>query len=421
MKGAKGVDRVIYHVDCNGFYASVECLDNPSLKDVPLAVAGDPKNRSGIILVKNEIAKRFGVKTTETIWQARRKCPGLVLVPPRHERYHEVSKKVKALFLDYTDQVESFGLDEAWLDVTGSLSYFRATPVELAHRLRERVKREIGITVSIGVSFNKIFAKLGSDMKKPDAVTVISRENYRQLVWPLPANDLLFVGRMAAAELEKHAVYTIGDIARRERDELVRMLGKAGHTLWLYANGLDDGRVRRFDEREPVKSVGNGMTFRRDLCGEEEIRAGVISLCDEVATRMRDEGVKCRTVQVHIKRPDLSTLSRQASLPRATYLQKELADTAMELIRKNWRMNAPIRALTITATNLVSENEALEQLSLFELVEPSQRESREKLERAEEAMRAIRARHGRQSIAMGYVDNEELGIRRFGHREDDGE
>ena len=285
------MERMIYHVDCNGFYASVECLDNPALRGVPLAVAGDPKDRSGIILAKNELAKRYGVQTTETLWQARRKCPELVLVPPRHDRYHEVSEQVKALFETYTDQVESFGLDEAWLDVTGSLRYFSASAMELADRIRLHVKDEIGITVSIGVSFNKVFAKLGSDMKKPDAVTVISRENYRQLIWPLPASELLYVGKVAAEELRRRFIYTIGDLAQQDRAELTRLLGKSGDLLWIYANGLDREPVRKARESEPVKSIGNGMTFRRDLRGESEIRAGIIALSDEVATRLRRTGM----------------------------------------------------------------------------------------------------------------------------------
>ncbi|MEG1892202.1 MAG: DNA polymerase IV [Clostridia bacterium] len=405
------MERVIYHIDCNAFYASVECLDRPELHRVPLAVAGDPKERSGIILAKNEIAKRYGVKTAETIWQAKRKCPGLVLVPPRHERYQEVSRSVKALFGQYTDQVESFGQDEAWLDVTGSLRYFRAGPLELANSIRERVRREIGITVSVGVSFNKVFAKLGSDFKKPDATTVISRENYQRLVWPLPAQELLFVGRAAAAELTKRYLYTIGDIARFHREELARMLGKGGDTLWLYANGLDCAPVRCPEELEPVKSIGNGMTFRRDLVGEAELKAGILALADEVAARLRAEGVQCRTLQLMIKNTQLRCISRQTALANPTHLQRELVEAAMALLRANWSMTVPVRALTVTAMNLVRDGEACEQLSLMELLSPADIGRRERQERMEAAVCGIRARYGVSSIAMGYAKNEELGIR----------
>jgi len=392
---------VIYHVDCNGFYASVECLDNPSLRDVPLAVAGDPKDRCGIILAKNELAKRSGVQTTETIGQAKRKCPGLVLVPPRHDRYHEVSASVKALFETYTDQVESFGLDEAWLDATGSLRYFGVTDVGLADRIREQVKHKIGITVSIGVSYNKVFAKLGSDMQKPDAITVISRDNYQRLIWPLPAGELLYVGKVAAEGLRRHFIYTIGDLAKQDRGELFRMLGKSGDTLWVYANGLDAEPVRKIEEGESIKSIGNGMTFRRDLRGESEVKAGVIALSDEVATRLRRAGMKCETVQVMIKNPEFITISRQKAVGHPTHLQRELVDVAMALVNANWQMKSPIRALTVTALNLVSENEAYEQLSLLD--GQGEIRDRDRLERLESAMHEIRKKHGVGSIAMGYV------------------
>lgn len=407
------MERVIYHIDCNGFYASVECLDNPALGAGPLAVAGDPKNRNGIILAKNELAKRCGVKTAEAIWQAKGKCPCLMLVPPRFYRYHEVSRQVKSLFEDYTDQVESFGLDEAWLDVTGSLNYFGTDAMQLAERIRRRVKKDVGITVSIGVSFNKVFAKLGSDMNKPDAVTVISRENYRGMVWPLPVRDLLYVGRVAAEQLEKRRIRTIGELAQRDRWELAALLGKMGDMLWSYANGLDEEPVRRVDEQEPVKSVGNGMTFRRDLMGEEEIRAGIIALADEVAFRLRAEGVKCRTVQVMIKNPMLKSISRQMALANPTHLQKELVDAAMALVKAHWQITSPIRALTVTAMNLVREEEAHEQLSFFEMGAQGTPARRQRFERLEDAMQSIREKHGAHSVVMGYVDNEELGIRQF--------
>ncbi len=413
------MQRVIYHIDCNGFYAAVECLDDPSLKDVPMAVGGDPEHRHGIILAKNELAKRYNITTAETIHQALRKCPQLKLVPPRHSRYVEVSKQVKALFADYTDQVESFGLDEAWLDVTGSLAYFRATPVELADRIRERVKREIGITVSVGVSYNKVFAKLGSDMKKPDATTVIAPEDMQRLVWPLPASALLYVGRTAESALERHYIRTIGDVARHDRQELIRLLGKGGDTLWDYANGLDDSPVRRIGEREPVKSVGNGMTFRRDLHGMDEIRAGVIALSDEVATRLRMEALKCRVVQLTIKNPALKVITRQMQLSAPTYLQKEIVDAAMALARANWQADAPVRALTVTAQDLVPADAATVQGDLMDMVNGAQgARRREKLEKLENTMQRIRGKHGAQSIAMGYVENEELGIHRIKAPED---
>ena len=410
-------DRVIYHIDCNGFYAAVECLDHPELRDIPMAVAGDPKDRSGIILAKNEKARAYGIRTAETIYQARRKCPTLHLVPPRHHRYSEVSRQVKTLFGEYTDQVESFGLDEAWLDVTGSLRYFRAGPVELADRIRARVKQEIGVTVSVGVSFNKVFAKLGSDMKKPDATTLISRENYQQLVWPLPADALLFVGRTAMEQLRRHAIYTIGDVAQSDPLFLNRLLGKGGETLWRYAAGLDDAPVRRIGEEEPIKSVGNGMTFRRDLLGWDELKSGVVALADEVASRLREMHLKCGTMQITVKNPQLKSISRQMHLPLPTCLQKEMVDAAMALLYANWREDAPVRALTVTAMELVEERQNVQQMTLLDMPGAVSGPAREKLERAEEAMQRIRQKHGTRSIAMGFVENAELGIHPFGNSE----
>jgi len=405
-------DRVIYHIDCNSFYAAVECMQRPELWKVPMAVAGDPQDRCGIILAKNERARAFGVKTAETVYQALQKCPGLVLVPPQHGLYMEVSRKVKQLFAQYTDQVESFGADEAWLDVTGSLHYFHATPVELRDRIREHVKRDIGITVSVGVSFNKAFAKLGSDLKKPDATTLISRENYRRRVWPLPVEALLFVGRTSADQLRRHYITTIGDIAMSEIGFLEKILGKGGDTLWIYANGLDPTPVQRIGEGEPAKSIGNGMTFRRDLRGWDEVKAGVVALSDEVAMRLREERMKCTALQVMVRNPDMKTISRQARMPAPTHLQKEIIDEAMRLLRENWREDAPVRALSVTAQQLLPDAEVQEQIRLWQ-----GGTALDKFERAEEAMRKLRLKYGRSCMAMGFAENEELGIYQFHKKE----
>lgn len=403
-------ERVIYHIDCNSFYASVECMLKPELRLVPMAVAGDPKDRCGIILAKNEKARACGVKTAETIHQAQRKCPGLVLVEPHHRLYVEVSRAVKHIFAQYTDQVESFGLDEAWLDVTGSLRYFHTTPVELADEIRQRVKKEIGITVSVGVSYNKAFAKLGSDLKKPDAVTLITRDNYRRRVWPLPVEDLLFVGKTVSAQLRRHYITTIGDIACSEVGFLQQLLGKGGETLWFFANGLDSSPVCRIGEEEPAKSIGNGMTFRRDLMGWEELKAGVMALSDEVAMRLREEEMRCCVLQIMVRNPSMKTISRQGRMAAPTCLQKEIVDRAMELLHENWREDEPVRALSVTAQQLLPKQEVLEQPNI--LVHSSA--ALEKFERAEKAMQKLRSKYGRDCLAMGFVQNEELGI---GHPE----
>ncbi len=411
------MDRTILHCDCNGFFASVECIDRPELKNVPMAVAGDPKNRTGIILAKNELAKAFGIKTAETVYAAKRKCPNLVLVPPRHRVYGEVSGRVNALYQRYTDQVEPFGIDESWLDVTGSLSLLNTTGPLLADEIRARVREEIGITISVGVSFCKILAKMGSDLKKPDATTVLTYENFRDRIWPLPAGDLLFAGRSTVALLEKHGIKTIGDIARAQREDLGKLMGKGGELLWNYANGIDDDPVRSVGHMEEVKSIGNGMTFPRDLVTMTEIKAGVSMLADEVSTRMRNHGVKCQTLAVHLKDPSMKTISRQMTLRHPTRLQAELIEQSMKLIQANWKAGAPVRALTITASHLIPEDQDASQLSLFE---DDGTKKREKLEKLEDAVYKIRNRFGSDSISMGAPDAL-IGRSRRRHHDDEDE
>ena len=278
------MDRAILHCDCNGFYASVECIQQPKLWHVPMAVCGDPESRHGIILAKNELAKGFGVVTAETVWSAKQKCPELVLVAPHHDLYHEYSKRINKIYGQYTDQVEAFSVDESWLDVTGSRRLF-GTGRQIADELRERVHRELGLTISVGVSFNKIFAKMGSDYKKPNATTEITRENYRQILFPLPVSDMIFVGKSTAAALEKIGIETIGDLAGADMRMLEKLLGKAGPVLWEYANGLEDSPVQVQGAGEAVKSVSNSITFRRNLVGLEDISQGLLLLADSVAGR----------------------------------------------------------------------------------------------------------------------------------------
>jgi DNA polymerase-4 len=298
----------------------------------------------------------------------------------------------------YTDQVEPFGIDESWLDVTGSLSLFKTTGPGLADELRERVREEIGITISVGVSFCKILAKMGSDLKKPDATTVLTRENFGERIWPLPAGDLMFAGRSTVQLLERHGIKTIGNIARAPKEDLIKLMGKGGELLWNYANGIDFDPVRPVGFQEDVKSVGNGMTFPRDLTTVEEIRAGIQMLADEVSTRMREHGVRCQTVTVHLKDPSMKTISRQTALKHPTRLQAELIDQAMRLIQANWRPGAPVRALTLTASHLIPEDEDASQLSLFE---DDGVRRREKLEKLEDAVYKIRTRFGQDSIRAG--------------------
>ena len=399
-------ERTILHCDCNGFYASVECLLRPELREVPMAVCGDPEQRHGIILAKNQLAKEKGVQTAETIWQARRTCAGLVLVPPHREKYEECSRWVNAIYREYTDQVEPFGIDESWLDVTGSRRLF-GEGKEIADALRRRVREETGLTISVGVSWNKIFAKLGSDYKKPDATTVVSRANYRQLVWPLPAGALLFVGGATQRALEELGIRTVGELAAADPERLTRRLGKLGRELWRYARGEDDSPVRRFWEEREVKSVGNSITFSRDLVGMEDISAGVAALADSVAARLRKRGLSCRTVQVMIKDPALRTISRQKPLARPSHLAGEIGRAALELIAESWDPAKPIRMLAVTGASL-TEGEEGEQLTLFGAA--GEEERRQRQERLEAAMDRVRGKYGKGSLTPGRLFREDLGI-----------
>ena len=387
--------RVILHCDLNCFYASVELLSHPELRDVPVAVCGDPEQRHGIILAKNEPAKRCGVQTAETIWQAQRKCPGLVLLPPHHGLYAAYSKKVNAIYYEYTDIVEPFGIDESWLDVTGSLHLFGGDAKALADMLRTRIKRELGLTISVGVSFNKVFAKLGSDYKKPDATTVIPPDGWQKIVYPLPVGDLLYVGHAAGAVLGKYGVHTIGELAACSEEMLETLMGKLGTQLYRYANGMDNAPVRAADEREPVKSVGNSTTFRRDLTKWDELKTGVALLSDSVAMRLRRHGLYCGGVQVGLRDNQFRNLSRQKLLPHSTHLMKEIEDAALELLQGAWKAPTPVRLLSVTAIHLTDREETYEQLDLLGAPPATQ----EKQEALEGAMAKIRAKYGSAAIA----------------------
>ena len=404
-------DRVILHADCNNFFASCECLERPELKNVPMAVAGDPEDRVGVVVAKNDLAKKYGVKTTDTVYAARKKCPGIVFVPPRHALYQKLSRRVNAIYCEYTEYVEPASIDESYLDVTQALPFYGLTPRALADELRRRVREEIGITISVGVSFCKIFAKMGSDYKKPDATTVVTRDNFRELLWPLPVSDLLFAGEAAVKRLNEKEVRTIGDLARERPENLRLWLGKQGDMLWRYANGIDDAPVRAFGEAREVKSVSRGRTFRRDLTAPQEIHTAIVYLTDEVARSLRRHELKGEAVSVQIRRPDMSEISRQRTLERPTCLQHEIRQTALELVREHWRIGDPIRAMTVGVSRLMPAGEVREQLSLFDFV-GEEAGSREKRERLEAAVEALRQKHGSDSITLGFRESGDIGIER---------
>ncbi len=398
-------DRTVLHCDCNSFFASVECMLDPYLASVPMAVCGSEEDRHGIVLAKNEKAKAYGIKTAETVWSAKKKCKELVVVPPHHDEYLRVSRRVNEIYRRYTDLVEPFGIDECWLDVTASRRLF-GDGLEIAERIRNEVKNEIGITVSIGVSFNKIFAKLGSDYKKPDAITLISRDNYKEIVYPLPVDSLLFVGERTADELKKAGIKTIGELAFVESSFLAYKFGKMGVMLSTYARGEDESPVASVYDKNDPKSIGNGMTFKKDISSDDEIRLGIAFLSEEICERMRRKGKKCSTVCVTIKDTMLCNISRQRQLPYPTNISSEISEVAFSIVKREWKTGKPIRMLTVTATSLTDEKNASFQTDIFDDGE----QRRKKSESLERTIDRIRGKHGRSIISRAGIMSNDIGI-----------
>ena len=375
--------RTILHSDMNNFYASVECFLNPKLRKEAVAVVGDIEKRKGIVLAKNMLAKRMGVKTGEQVGVAKQKCPCLVTVKANFSNYIRFSKMARKIYGDYSDRVEPFGLDEAWIDVTAS----RMSGKEIANDIRRRMKEELGLTASVGVSFNKIFAKLGSDMKKPDATTVITPENFKQKVWELPAEELLYVGRATRRKLERRSIMTIGDIANADPNYLSSFLGKWGYTLYQFSNGLDASPVKRIDEADEIKSVGNSTTTPRDLTELTDIKMVLYTLSESVAERLRAIHKKCTTVKIFIRDTELHAIERQKKV-YPTFLSKDIAQSALELFEKNCK-DIAVRALGITAAELIPDKEAM--ISLFQ-------EEISEEENLECAIDLIRRRYGQKAV-----------------------
>jgi DNA polymerase-4 len=384
------MERVILHSDCNSFYASVECLHHPEIRDKPVAVGGDVEHRHGIILAKNQLAKRYNVKTGEALWQAKRKCPDLVIMPPNYHLYMRFSKLARQIYLDYTDQVEPFGLDECWLDVTGSA--IKGDGLTIAEEISSRIKYELGITVSIGVSYNKIFAKLGSDYKKPDAITVISKENYRQIAWQLPASDLLYVGHSTEKRLTSYGIHTIGDLEGTSNDILRSNFGKWGDVLYCFSNGLDTTPVAKFDNQPTIKSIGNSTTTPRDLENNEDVKIILFVLADSVARRLREEGFKARTVCISVRDNQLFSFTRQYTLKQYTNITAEIAREGFDLFRRQYHWQQPIRSIGISVTDLISDTLPI-QTDLF-----SSEESREKREHLDRTVDWLKNRFGSYSV-----------------------
>ena len=348
------MDRIILHSDCNSFYASVECLHHPEIREKPVAVGGDVEQRHGIILAKNQLAKRFHVSTGEAIWQAKQKCPELVVLPPDFPKYLRFSRLAKEIYLEYSNQVEPFGLDEAWLDITSAENQ-KDKGERTAQEIRKRIREELGITVSIGVSYNKIFAKLGSDYLKPDAVTLITKENYRRIAWPLPVSDLLYVGSATRRKLNSFGVHTIGELAQTPVKILRSKFGKIGDILWCFANGMDSSPVADFQNQPTIKSIGNSTTAPRDLESDEDIKIILCVLADSVARRLREQGFKGRTIHISVRDNSLASFTRQKALGAYTNITREIVDGAMSLFRDHYRWGRPVRSIGISLSDLAAD------------------------------------------------------------------
>lgn len=385
--------RTILHCDCNNFYASVECLYHPELRGKPVAVCGDQEARHGIVLAKNYAAKRYGIKTGNPIWMARQLCPDIVIVPPHYDLYMHHSELARRIYADYTDRVEPFGLDECWLDVTGSTGLF-GDGLQIADALRRRVKEELGITISVGVSFNKIYAKLGSDMRKPDATTVIPADGWKDIVWPLPVSDLLYAGPATTKLLRRYGIRTIGDLARSDSYAVKSRLGKCGVILQAYAQGLDRSAVSPAGSIPVVKSIGNSTTMPRDMEDGDGLRIILYILCESVAERLRAQGLRCSTVQVSLRDTDLAWHERQTRLSAPTCTSQNIYDAAYRLYLEN--VDGPLRSIGVRASQL--DHWGHIQTLLLEDAARTQR-----MEKLDHTVDDIRRRYGHDSIRRGIM------------------
>ena len=386
--------RIILHSDLNNFYASVECLYHPEYRGKPLAVLGDPEARHGIVLAKNYEAKSRDVRTGDPKWMAEQKCPGIVFVPPHYELYMKHSRLVRQIYSEYTDQVEPYGLDECWLDVTGSTRLF-GSGEEIADKIRKRVKSELGVSVSVGVSFNKIFAKLGSDLKKPDATTVIECDRFKEVVWPLPVKELLYVGRATHNKLKRRGIFTIGDLANANPESLKFWLGKMGIVLWQFANGLDTSPVSNIGAKSLIKTVGNSTTAPRNLISDEDIRIILTVLCESVSARLREYGFICRTVQLGIRDNELEWIERQGKLEIPNRTAKSIFELSFALYKKHAN-GRPVRSLSVRACDL----EPVDFMQLSLLPEARRLEKQEELE---SVVDGLRSRFGHFSVQRGIM------------------
>lgn len=384
-------ERKILHVDINHCFAQIIEMMYPQLKEVPMAVGGSEESRSGIILARNLEAKKFGVTTAETLREAYEKCPNLVIVPPSYAHFVYYSEKVKDIYREYTDKVESFGIDEAWIDLTNSETLF-GDAVDIARLIQQRVLDEVGLTVSCGLSYNKVFAKLGSDMIKPSGFVVITKENFHSVVWPLPVEDLLYVGAATKAKLNALSIFTIGDLANQTSKYMKSMLGKNGEMIWYFANGYDVTEVMLNGSSDPVKSIGNSITTVEDIRNIEDAKIVFQVLAESVSSRLRDANLMGGVIAISLRDNQLKSITRQRKLEHRTNLSTEIMETVLELVRENYYFHLPLRSIGIKMSKL-SIDDGVFQLNLF-----VDEKEREKQKRLEQCIDIIRGKYGFEKV-----------------------
>ena len=361
------MDRAILHCDLNNFYASVECTKNPEYKDIPLAVTGNPKKRTGIVLAKNTLAKKCGVKTGDVIWKAKQLCPNIVCVSPDFESYAKYSEKVKQIYLKYTDFVEPFGIDECWLDITHSQKLF-GSPYKIAEKIKNEIKQTLGLTISIGISFSKMFAKLGSKLAGNDEINAITKADYKEKTWHLPVENLIYVGRKRLVQFKKMNINTIGDLAKTDKDLMIAQYGVNGEYLVKIANGCEPDNVSNYNNLRTIKSIGNGTTSIVDISSFEQAKQLIFYLSETIAKRLREKGFKCLCINLAIKDTSLKFIAHSKTFESPTNNALEIAMFCIDLFKKNWdfsKQKEPIRAIRIATSNLISDKESF-QTNLFD-------------------------------------------------------
>lgn len=398
------MERWIIHSDINHCYAQIEEMMYPELRNVPMAVGGHEEDRHGIILAKNDLAKKYHIKTGESLRDAFQKCPELLIVPPHYDDYLFYTEEVKRIYREYSDKVESFGLDEAWIDITGTEKLFHKTAMELAEEIQRRVFKELGLTVSMGLSFNKVFAKLGSDLDKKQGLAVITRDNFKDMVFPLPVADILYIGKATSSQLNERNIYTLGDLALSSKEYIKSFLGKNGEMVWLFANGYDTLSVN--SSQQVIKSVGNGITAKHDIHTIEEAKIVLSMLAESVAKRLRQSNKLGSVISIGMRYKDLQGLSRQKRVDTPTNIAQEILDMGMILLRDNWNMAIPLRSLSISVSSLVEKGACAYQMSLFNTANEEDRYEQLHLE---EVIQEIKERWGEKSIKYGHsLLDEEL-------------